>query len=84
MAERALMRLWCIYHDINVRPRSEMQALALELVHGLSPTMPLIIILPTSSGKSILFLSIAVMTVQQMVIMVMPFTELVNNIVIRG
>jgi superfamily II DNA or RNA helicase len=82
--QRALTGLQRIYHDVNAKPRSEGQASALELVHGPSPTVPLIIVLPTSSGKSVLFFSVAAMTVQQTVIIVVPFTELVNDIVIRG
>jgi superfamily II DNA helicase RecQ len=40
--------------------------------------------LPTSSGKSALFFSVAAMTIQQIVIVVVPFTALVDDIVIRG
>ncbi len=81
---RVLTGLQRIYHNANMKPRSEGQASALELVHSPSLTVPLIIVLPTSSGKSALFFSVAAITVQQTVIVVVPFTELVNDIIIRG
>jgi replicative superfamily II helicase len=40
--------------------------------------------LPTSSGKSALFFLAAAMTIQQTVIMVVPFAALVDDIVVRG
>jgi len=42
------------------------------------------VVLPTSSGKSALFFSVAAMTVQQTVIVVVPFAALVDDIVVRG
>lgn len=54
-SDQALIGLQRIYHDRNAKPRSEEQAAALELVHHPSPTQPLVIVLPTSSGKSALF-----------------------------
>jgi hypothetical protein len=44
----------------------------------------LVIVLPTSSGKSALFFSVAAMTNQQTVIVVVPFAALVDDIVVRG
>ena len=64
------------------RPQSEGQAAALELVH--QPPKTCVIVLPTSSGKSVLFFSVAAMVQQQSVIVVVPFTALVNDIVQRG
>ena len=83
-ADRALIGLQRIYHDPSARPRSEGQAAALQLVHNQSPTMPLIVVLPTSSGKSALFFSVAATTNQQTVIVVVPFAALVDDIVVRG
>ena len=72
-----------IYQDANAKPRSEGQASALQLVHNPS-SRPLIIVLPTSSGKSALFFSVAAMTQQQTVIVVVQFAALVDDIVERG
>jgi superfamily II DNA helicase RecQ len=41
-------------------------------------------VLPTSSGKSALFYSVAAMVVQETVIVVVPFAALVDDIVARG
>ena len=60
--DRALAGLQRIYQDPNARPRSEGQASALQLVHNPSPNVPLVIVLPTSSGKLALFFSVAAMT----------------------
>jgi superfamily II DNA helicase RecQ len=57
---------------------------ALQLVHNPSRNVPLVIVLPTSSGKSALFFSVAAMTSQQTVIVVVPFAALVDDIVVRG
>ena len=64
------------------RPQSEGQASALQLVH--QPPRTSIIVLPTSSGKSVLFFSVAAMTEQQTVIVVSPFAQLVDDMVDRG
>ena len=64
------------------KPQSEGQAAALELVHQ-SPVIS-IIILPTSSGKSALFFSVAAMVEQQTAIIIIPFAALVDDIVDRG
>jgi len=82
--DRALIGLQRIYKDPNARPRSEGQASALQLVHNPSPNVPLIIVLPTSSGKSALFFSVAAMANQQTVIVVVPFATLVDDIIVRG
>jgi len=82
--DRALVGLRRIFQDPNCQPRSEGQAAALQLVHNPSPTVPLIVVLPTSSGKSALFYSVAAMTSQQTVIVVVPFAALVDDIIIRG
>ena len=84
MSDQALIGLQRIYHDSHAKPRSEGQAAALELVHNPSPTQPLVIVLPTSSGKSALFFSVAAMTHQQTVSVVVPFAALVDDIVSRG
>ena len=81
---KVLVRLQRIYQDPNAKPRSEGQASALQLVHNPSPKVPLIIVLPTSSGKSALFFSVAAITQQQTVIVVVPFAALVDDIVARG
>jgi superfamily II DNA helicase RecQ len=78
---KALIGLQCIYGP-TAQPRSEGQAAALELVHN--PPKTCIIVLPTSSGKSVLFFSVAAMTVQQTVIVVVPFAALVDDIVDRA
>jgi len=79
-----LVGLQRIYHDAAAKPRSEGQASALKLVHNPSPSKPLVIVLPTSSGKSALFFSVAAMTRQQTVIVVVPFAALVDDIIVRG
>jgi len=56
----------------------------LQLVHNPSPNVPLVIVLPTSSSKSALFFSVAAMTIQQTVIVVVPFAALVDDIVVRA
>jgi len=81
--DSAMIGLQRIYQDANAKPRSEGQASALQLVHNPS-SRPLIIVLPTSSGKSALFFSVAAMTQQQTVIVVVPFAALVDDIVERG
>jgi superfamily II DNA helicase RecQ len=78
------MGLQRIYQDPQAKPRSEGQASALKLVHHASITRPLVIVLPTSSGKSALFFSVAAMTHQQTVIVVVPFAALVDDIIERG
>ena len=82
--DRAVVGLQRIYQDPNARPRSEGQAAALQLVHNPSANVPLVIVLPTSSGKSALFFSVAAMTNQQTVIVVVPFAALVDDIIVRG
>jgi superfamily II DNA or RNA helicase len=83
-SDQALVGLQRIYHDSQSKPRSEGQASALQLVHHPSKTQPLVIVLPTSSGKSALFFPVAAMTQQQTVIMVVPFAALVDDIIERG
>jgi superfamily II DNA helicase RecQ len=83
-SDPALVRLQRIYHNPQAKPRSEGQASALQLVHHPSKTQPLVIVLPTSSGKSALFFSVAAMTQQQTVIVVVPFAALVDDIIERG
>jgi len=82
--DKALVGLQRIYQDPNAKPRSEGQAFALQLVHNPSATVPLVVVLPTSSGKSALFFSVAAMAIQQTVIVVVPFAALVDDIVVRG
>jgi superfamily II DNA helicase RecQ len=82
--DRALEGLRRIYHDPKAQPRSEGQAAVLELVYHLLPYIPLIVVLPTSSGKSVLFFSVAAMTSQQTVIVVVLFAVLVDDIVVQG
>jgi superfamily II DNA helicase RecQ len=79
-----MMGLRCIYQDANAQPRSKGQASALQLVHNQSPTIPWVVVLPTSSGKSALFFSVAAMAVQQTVVVVVPFAALVDNVVAQG
>jgi hypothetical protein len=81
---KAMIALQAIYGPEAV-PRSEGQAAALELVHQVHrSTDTLIIVLPTSSGKSVLFFSAAAMAVQQTVIVVVPFAALVDDVIKRG
>lgn len=84
VTERALMGLQRIYHHVHAKPRSEGQAAALQLVHYPSARRPLIVVLPTSSGKSALFFSVAAMAEDQTVIVVVPFAALVDDIMVRG
>ena len=84
VTDRALVGLQRIYHDVQAKPRSEGQALALQLVHQPLASQPLVIVLPTSSGKSALFFSVAAMAEQQTVIVVVPFAALVDDIIERG
>jgi hypothetical protein len=51
-----------IYQDLNAKLRSERQAFTLQLVHNLLPTVLLVIILPTSNSKLVLFFLVAAMT----------------------
>lgn len=83
-SDPVLVGLQRIYHDSQAKPRSEGQASALQLVHHPSKTQPLVVVLPTSSGKSALFFSVAAMTQQQTVIVVVPFAALVDDIIERG
>ena len=82
--DKALVGLQRIYQDPNAKPQSEGQASALQLVHNPSATVPLVVVLPTSSGKSALFFSVAAMAIQQTVIVVVPFAALVDDIVVQG
>jgi hypothetical protein len=59
--DRVAIALQRIYGP-NGKPQSEEQASALQLVHH--PPKTSIIVLPTSSGKSVLFFSVAAMVVQ--------------------
>ena len=62
ISDPALVGLQRIYYDPQAQPRSEGQASALQLVYYPSPTQPLVIVLPTSSSKSVLFFSVAAIT----------------------
>jgi superfamily II DNA or RNA helicase len=73
-----------IYKDSNAKLQSEGQAFALQLVHKPSATVPLVVVLPTSSGKLALFFSVAAMAIQQTVIVVVLFAALVDDIVVQG
>lgn len=84
VADRVLIGLQRIYSDIHAQPRSEGQASALKLVNYPSAKRPLVIVLPTSSGKSALFFSVAATTDRQTVIVVVPFAALVDDIIDRG
>ena len=81
---RVLTGLQHIFNDPQAQPRSEAQAAALELVHNPSPVVPLIVVLPTSAGKSALFFSVAAVASQQTVVVVVPFAALVDDMVARG
>ena len=63
--------------------KSEGQANAMELVHDPCRTSN-IIVLPTSAGKSALFLSVAAMCTHRSVIVVVPFVQLIADIVQRA
>jgi len=84
VADRVLVGLQRIFNNIHAKPQSEGQASALQLVHYASKKRPLVVVLPTSSGKSALFFSVAAMTDQQTVVVVVPFAALVDDILIRG
>jgi superfamily II DNA helicase RecQ len=72
------------FYGPGAQPRSEGQASALKLVHQAQNHQTLIIVLPTSSGKSVLFYSVAALVLQQTVIVVVPFTALVADLIVRG
>jgi superfamily II DNA helicase RecQ len=81
---RALTGLRRIFGP-DARARSDAQAEALVFIHQ-SPhkNNTKIIVLPTSSGKSALFFSLAAMATNQIVIVVVPFTALVKDLLKRG
>jgi hypothetical protein len=64
-------------------PKSKGQAAALELVHNPNRKSN-IIVLPTSAGKSALFFSLAAMSTHKSVIVVVPFAQLVIDLVQRA
>jgi superfamily II DNA helicase RecQ len=68
----------------SAQPRSKGQAHALELVHTATTILPQIIVLGTGSGKSLLFFSVAALVSCQTVIVVVPFTALVDDLVARA
>jgi hypothetical protein len=80
-AQKAAIGLQRIY-GASGKAQSEGQASALALVHD--PPRTSIIVLPTSSGKSVLFFSAAAMTIQQTVVVIVPFRALVDDIIARG
>lgn len=63
--------------------KSEGQASAMELVHDPRRRTNLIV-LPTSAGKSALFLSVAAMSMHKSVIVVVPFAQLITDIIRRA
>jgi hypothetical protein len=79
--DRVAIALQRIYGP-GSKPQSEEQASALRFVHD--PPKTSIIVLPTSSGKSVLFFSVAAMVVQQTVVVVVPFHALVDDLIGRG
>lgn len=82
--QQALEGLRRIYGP-TAQPQSEGQAAALELVHRPAhKTYTSIIVLPTGSGKTVLFFSLAAMAINQTVIIVVPFAALVDNLVSRA
>jgi superfamily II DNA helicase RecQ len=81
VVSKAMQGLRCVYGP-QAQPKSEGQAAALELVYN--PPRTSIIVLPTSSGKSVLFFSVAAMAREQTVIVVVPFAALVDDVVVRA
>jgi superfamily II DNA helicase RecQ len=79
--DRALAGLQQIYGP-KAQFQSEGQAQAMALVH--EPPLSSIIVLPTSSGKSALFFSVAALAVRQTVIVVVPFVALIRDLLARG
>ena len=72
-------------YGIDTKPQSKGQATALELVHrATAPDITTIIVLPTGSGKTALFFSVAALVVRQAVVVVVLFAVLVDNIVARA
>ena len=72
-------------YGVDAKPQSEGQATALELVHrAAAPDATTIIVLPTGSGKTALFFSVAALVVRQAVVVVVPFAALVDDIVARA
>ena len=85
IAQRQAKEGLCRIYGPDAKPQSEGQAAALELVHRPGKkTAPLIIILPTGSGKTVLFFSVAAMAVNQSVIVVVPFAALVDDLITRA
>lgn len=68
----------------TAQPQTPGQAQALELIHKATVQEPLIIVLGTGSGKSVLFLSIAALLVNQTVIVIVPFVALLQDILQRA
>lgn len=66
------------------RAKSHDQAEALGFIHQTPRPATSVIVLATGSGKSVLFLSMAAMAVDQTVTVVVPFAALVDNIIVRG
>jgi superfamily II DNA helicase RecQ len=62
--------------------RSQEQAAALAFIH-LAPRTS-IVVLPTGSGKLVLFFSVAAVAIDQTVVVVVLFSVLVDDIVERG
>ena len=82
MESEAMIGLRRIYGP-DATFKSEGQASAMELVHD-PRRMINIIVLPTSAGKSALFLSVAAMSTHKNVIVVVPFAQLITDIVQRA
>lgn len=81
---KAMVALQAVFGP-EATPKSEDQLAALEIVHQVhKSTDTMIIVLATSSGKSVLFYSAAATAVQQTVIVVVPFAALVDDIIRRG
>ena len=74
-------RLQAIYGP-NAIAKSLEQAVALAFIHTAPRTS--IVVLPIGSGKSVLFFSVAAVAIQQTVVVVVPFSALVDDIIKRG
>ncbi len=69
----------------DAEAQSKEQLAALELIHQPArKNNTKIFVLPTGSGKSVLFFSLAAMAINQAVILVVPFTALVQDLLDRG
>jgi superfamily II DNA helicase RecQ len=83
--EQLVLEGLCQVYGPGSRSQSEGQSSALLWIHQpAKPTDTKIIVLPTGSGKSALFFTVAAVATSQSVIVVVPYTALVLDLLERG